>query len=84
MAVLGIAFKPNTDDIREAPSLTAIPALQAAGATIRAHDPQAAEAAKPLLPGVTWCASPYAAAEGADGLVIMTEWNEYRALNLAT
>ncbi|MDQ0326751.1 UDPglucose 6-dehydrogenase [Rhodopseudomonas julia] len=84
IAVLGIAFKPNTDDIREAPSLTAIPALQAAGATIRAHDPQAAEAAKPLLPDVTWCNSPYAAAEGADGLVIMTEWNEYRALNLAT
>ncbi|HSG94704.1 MAG TPA: UDP-glucose/GDP-mannose dehydrogenase family protein, partial [Afifellaceae bacterium] len=82
IAVLGIAFKPNTDDIREAASLTVIPALQAAGATIRAHDPQAAQAAGPELPGVTWCADAYEAAQGADILVILTEWNAYRAMNL--
>ena len=83
IAVLGIAFKPNTDDIREAASLTVIPALQAAGATIRAHDPEAALAAEPELPGVTWCADAYDAAQGADILVIMTEWNAYRAMNMA-
>ena len=82
IAVLGIAFKPNTDDIREAASLTVIPALQAAGATIRAHDPQAAKAAEPELPGVTWCADTYDAAQGADILVILTEWNAYRAMDL--
>jgi UDPglucose 6-dehydrogenase len=82
VAVLGIAFKPNTDDIREAASLTVIPALQAAGATIRAHDPEAAIAAEPELPGVTWCADAYEAAQGADILVILTEWNTYRALDM--
>ncbi|WP_084174731.1 UDP-glucose dehydrogenase family protein [Afifella pfennigii] len=82
IAILGIAFKPNTDDVREAPALTLIPALQAAGASIRAHDPEARESAAPILSSLTWCASPYEAAEGADALVIMTEWNEYRALNL--
>jgi UDPglucose 6-dehydrogenase len=82
VAVLGIAFKPNTDDIREAASLTVIPALQAAGATIRAHDPEAAQAAEPELPGVTWCADAYEAAQGADILVILTEWNAYRAMDM--
>ena len=82
VAVLGIAFKPNTDDIREAASLTVIPALQAAGATIRAHDPEAAQAAEPELPGVTWCADAYDAAQGADILVILTEWNAYRAMDM--
>jgi len=82
IAVLGIAFKPNTDDIREAASLTVIPALQAAGATIRAHDPQAAKAAAPELPGVTWCADAYDAAQGAEILVILTEWNAYRGMDL--
>jgi len=82
IAVLGIAFKPNTDDTREAASLTVIPALQAAGATIRAHDPQAAKAAEAELPGVVWCADAYEAAQGADILVILTEWNAYRAMDL--
>ncbi|HEX2257272.1 MAG TPA: UDP-glucose/GDP-mannose dehydrogenase family protein [Afifellaceae bacterium] len=83
VAVLGIAFKPNTDDVREAASLALIPALQAAGATVRAHDPQAMSAAAPLLPEVTWCGDAYEAAAGADILVILTEWNEYRGLQLS-
>jgi UDPglucose 6-dehydrogenase len=83
VAVLGVAFKPNTDDVREAASLTLVPALQAAGATVRAHDPQAMAAAAPLLPGVTWCADAYQAADGADILVVLTEWNEYRGLALS-
>jgi UDPglucose 6-dehydrogenase len=83
IGVLGIAFKPNTDDIREAASLSLIPSLQSEGATIRAHDPQAAKAASEILPNVIWCHTPYEAASGADILVILTEWNEYRALDLA-
>ena len=82
VAVLGLTFKPNTDDMREAPSLVLIPALQQAGAVVRAHDPQGMEQAKPLLPGVRFCDSPYEAAEGADVLVIVTEWDAYRALDL--
>lgn len=83
VSVLGIAFKPNTDDIREAASLTLIPALQEGGATIRAHDPEAATAAKEVLEGVVWCEDAYAACSGADIVVILTEWNEYRGLDLA-
>jgi UDPglucose 6-dehydrogenase len=82
IAVLGLSFKPNTDDVREAPSLSIIPALQNAGATVRAHDPQAMAAAAKLLAGVEWCDGPYHAAEGADALVIITEWDVYRALDL--
>jgi len=82
VAVLGLAFKPNTDDMREAPSLDLVPALQAAGAAVRAYDPQAMEAAGPLLPGVTWCADVYDAAAGADCAVLVTEWNEFRAVDL--
>jgi UDPglucose 6-dehydrogenase len=82
VAVLGLAFKPNTDDMRDAPSLAIIPALQDAGAAIRAHDPVAMREAEPLLPGVTMHATPYAAVEGADCVVLVTEWNEYRALDL--
>jgi UDPglucose 6-dehydrogenase len=82
VAVLGLAFKPNTDDMREAPSLVLIPALLAAGALVRAHDPQSVEQARPLLPGVTFSAGPYEAVEGADTLVIVTEWDAYRALDL--
>jgi len=84
IAVLGLAFKPETDDLREAPSLTIIPALQEHGAAVRAHDPQAAEEARKFLHGVTFCETPYRACEGADALVLMTEWNEYRALDLPT
>ena len=82
VAVLGLTFKPNTDDMREAPSLVLIPALQQAGAIVHAHDPQGMEQARPLLPGVRFCDNPYEAAEGADVLVIVTEWDAYRALDL--
>jgi len=83
VAVLGLTFKPETDDMREAPSLTILPALVEHGARIRAHDPQAnpVEVAA-SLPGVDLCASPYEACDGADALILMTEWNEYRALDL--
>ncbi|MDH3742986.1 MAG: UDP-glucose/GDP-mannose dehydrogenase family protein [Hyphomicrobiales bacterium] len=81
-AVLGIAFKPNTDDIRDAPSLTIIPLLQEAGLKIRASDPEAIDNAKAELPGVEWFENEYEAAEGADVLVILTEWNAYRGLDL--
>jgi UDPglucose 6-dehydrogenase len=82
VGVLGVSFKPNTDDMREAPSLAIIPALQDAGATIRAYDPAARREAEPMLPGVHWCADAYDVAEGADVLVLITEWNEFRALDL--
>ena len=81
IAVLGLTFKPNTDDMRDAPSLVIIPALQAAGAHIRAYDPEgAAEAAKHL--NIEMCRDAYDAITGADGVVILTEWNEFRALDL--
>lgn len=82
VGVLGVAFKPNTDDMRDAPALTIIPILQQAGATVAAHDPEAIEEAAKLLDDVEWKNSPYEVAENADVLVIITEWNEYRALNL--
>jgi UDPglucose 6-dehydrogenase len=82
IGVLGVAFKPNTDDVREAASLALIPGLQSEGATIKAHDPQAAKAAGEILSNTEWCHTPYEAARGADILVILTEWNEYRALDL--
>ena len=80
IAILGIAFKPNTDDVRDAPSLTIIPILQEQGAIIHAHDPEAKEQAERHLNNVMWHDDPYAAAQDADALVILTEWNEYRAL----
>lgn len=82
VGVLGVAFKPNTDDMRDAPSLAIVPALQDAGATVRAYDPAAMHEAKALLPGVHWCDDAYDVAVGADVLVIITEWNEFRALDL--
>ncbi len=82
IAVLGVTFKPNTDDMRDSPSLDIIPALQAAGATIRAFDPEGMKEAGKLLPGVTWTEDAYDAMTGADGVVILTEWNEFRALDL--
>jgi len=82
VGVLGVAFKPNTDDMRDAPSMAIVPALQDAGATVRAYDPAAMHEAGPLLPGVQWCTDAYDAAVGADVLVIITEWNEFRALDL--
>lgn len=82
IGVLGIAFKPNTDDCREAASLTLIPALQSEGATVKAHDPQSENMDPKMLPEVAWCDTPYKAAKDVDILVILTEWNEYRALDL--
>jgi UDPglucose 6-dehydrogenase len=83
IAVLGLAFKPNTDDMREAKSLEVISDLMKAGATVRVYDPVAVANAKPLLPpGVIYTHSAYEAAEGADGLAIVTEWNEFRFLNM--
>ena len=83
VAVLGVAFKPDTDDVRESPSLDLIPALLARGARVRACDPVAASHAAPLLPGVEWAADMYEAAADADALVVMTEWSEFRALDPA-
>jgi UDPglucose 6-dehydrogenase len=82
IAILGLAFKPNTDDMRDSPSLAIIPRLREAGATIRAFDPESMAEAKKLLTGVTYCATAYEAMDGADALVIVTEWNEFRALDL--
>ncbi|MBI2544546.1 MAG: UDP-glucose/GDP-mannose dehydrogenase family protein [Candidatus Rokubacteria bacterium] len=83
IAVLGLAFKPNTDDMREAKSVEVVALLHGAGATIKAYDPVATENARALLPrSVTYCASPYEAAEKADALVLVTEWNEFKFLNL--
>jgi UDPglucose 6-dehydrogenase len=81
IAVLGLTFKPNTDDMRDAPSLDIIPALQKAGARIKAYDPAGIEEAEKLLSGVEFVTGPYLAMEGADALVIITEWNEFRALD---
>ena len=82
IAVLGLTFKPNTDDMREAPSLALIQALQDGGARVRAYDPEGMEGAKALLDNVDFGKSPYEIAEGADALVIVTEWDAFRALDL--
>ncbi len=82
IAVLGLAFKPNTDDMREAPSLSIIAVLQDAGADVVAYDPESMEPAKALLSGVSFAADPYSCIEGADALVIVTEWDAFRALDL--
>jgi UDPglucose 6-dehydrogenase len=80
IAVLGLTFKPNTDDMRDAPSLVIVPYLQAAGATIRAYDPEGhKEAAKHMQ--LDYRKDTYDALDGADGVVILTEWNEFRALD---
>ena len=82
VAVLGTTFKPNTDDMRESPSLDIIPALQAQGARVKAYDPAGMEEAKKLLTDVEWCGDAYAAIDGADAIVLVTEWNEFRSLDL--
>jgi UDPglucose 6-dehydrogenase len=82
LAVLGLTFKPNTDDMREAPSLVILPPLQHDGAKIQAFDPEGMEEASKLLPGIQCCADAYEAMTGADALVILTEWNEFRSLSL--
>ncbi|MBF9031296.1 nucleotide sugar dehydrogenase [Rhodobacterales bacterium HKCCE3408] len=83
VAVLGVTFKPNTDDMRDAPSLTIVPALVGGGARVRVVDPQGRREGETLLPGVEWLDDPYAAAQDADLVVILTEWNEFRALDLS-
>ena len=82
IAVLGLTFKPNTDDMRDAPSLDIIPALQKAGARVRAYDPAGLTEAEPLFSDVAFVSGPYICVDGADALVIITEWNEFRALDL--
>jgi UDPglucose 6-dehydrogenase len=82
VGVLGLSFKPNTNDLREAPALTIVGALLEAGCAVRAFDPAALEEATRLLPAITPCADPYEAALGSDAVVIITEWNQFRNLDL--
>lgn len=82
VAVLGVTFKPDTDDMRDAPSLTIVPALVGGGARVQVCDPQGQSEGEALLPGVNWYDDPYGAAKKADLLVLLTEWNEFRALDL--
>ena len=82
VALLGLTFKPNTDDMRDAPSLSIVQALEDAGAAVHGYDPEGEEQAKPLMPNVAFFDSPYAAADGADAVVLVTEWDVLRALDL--
>jgi len=82
VGLLGLSFKPNTDDMRDAPAITLAEKLQAAGVSVRAYDPVAMEIARPLLPGVEMCGDPYCMAEGCDALMVVTEWNEFKQLDL--
>jgi len=82
VGLLGLTFKPNTDDMRDAPSLDVVPALLAGGATVKAFDPEGMEEARKLLTDITYTSGPYEAVEGADVLVILTEWDQFRALDL--
>jgi UDPglucose 6-dehydrogenase len=82
VALLGLTFKPNTDDMRDAPSISIVQALQDAGAQVRGYDPEGMEQARPMLPGVDFCDDPYEAAQGADAVVLVTEWDVLRALDL--
>jgi UDPglucose 6-dehydrogenase len=81
-ALWGLAFKPNTDDMRFAPSIDIIAQLKREGAAVRAFDPQGQERAKQLIPDVTYCKDPYEVAQGSDCLAIVTEWDEFRQLDL--
>ncbi|HCK18675.1 MAG TPA: UDP-glucose 6-dehydrogenase [Thalassospira sp.] len=82
IGILGLAFKPNTDDMRDAPSLDIVPALIAAGATVKGYDPEAMGEAKKLLDGISYCENAYDTIEGADAMVVLTEWNEFRGMDL--
>jgi UDPglucose 6-dehydrogenase len=82
IAVLGLTFKPNTDDMREAPSLVIVPALEAQGARVRAYDPHGMAEARKLMPRLETATDPYACIEGADAMLILTEWDQFRALDL--
>ncbi|MDP3493901.1 MAG: UDP-glucose/GDP-mannose dehydrogenase family protein [Hyphomonadaceae bacterium] len=81
IGILGLAFKPNTDDMRDAPSLDIIPALQAAGARVKAYDPESMHEAGKMLTGVDFCDGPYHAVDGADAMVLITEWDQFRAID---
>jgi len=81
IGILGLSFKPNTDDIRDAPALEVIHLLQNEGAVIRAYDPQAMDNARQVLQRVTLCKNPYEVAEGADAIVLATEWNEFKQID---
>jgi UDPglucose 6-dehydrogenase len=81
IAVLGLTFKPNTDDMREAPSLVIVPALEAEGARVRAYDPHGMEEARKLMPRLETAGDPYSCIEGADAMLILTEWDQFRALD---
>ncbi len=83
VAVLGLTFKPNTDDMRDSPAISIIQTLQDSGATVRAYDPEGTEQAKTVLDNVIYCSSPYDAMTGADAAALVTEWNAFRALDLA-
>jgi len=82
IAVLGLTFKPNTDDMRESPSLDIVPSLQTAGATVRVYDPEGMHEAEKLLPGAVFCKDAYDAMTGADAVAILTEWNQFRNLDI--
>ncbi|MFY9574384.1 MAG: UDP binding domain-containing protein, partial [Blastocatellia bacterium] len=82
LAILGLAFKPETDDIREAPAIKIIGDLIEAGAKVRAYDPAAMESAQRVLTDIEYCEDEYEAARGSDGLVIVTEWNQFRRLDM--
>ena len=82
IAVLGLTFKPNTDDMRDSPSLSILPALVGAGAQVRAYDPEGMGEAKKLMPHISYCGDAYEAMEGADAALILTEWNQFRSLDL--
>jgi len=81
-ALLGLTFKPNTDDMRDSPAIAVAQTLMDAGVAVAAYDPEGMEQARPLLPGVTMCGNPYEAIEGADVVVIVTEWDAFHALDL--
>ena len=83
VAMLGLTFKPNTDDMRDSPSIAIAQTLQDAGVTVAAYDPEGMELAKPLMPGVEMCANAYGAIEGSDAVAIVTEWDAFRALDFA-
>src|SRR5207302_2189829 len=83
LAVLGLTFKPNTDDMRDSPSLSILPPLHEAGGRIRVFDPEGMDEAKKLMPQLDYCADAYETMIEADALVLITEWNEFRGLDLA-
>lgn len=82
IGILGLAFKPNTDDMREAPSIEVIHLLASEGARIKAYDPVAMEVAKRIMSDIIYCSDPYQVAEGSDALIVVTEWNEFQHLDM--